>query len=598
MRVSQASVKLSAIKVREGHNPRTHFDPKEMEELVASVRAVGIAQPILVRPLEGGEFELIAGERRVRAAREVFGSDGEVPALVRECSVEEAEALALVENTERADMSPTEEAESAHRILVRTKGDKDEAAAALGWDVAKLSRRLALMMLTKEVRDALTQRQIVLGVAELLAAVPQGRQNGALEKILQHNLSVAQVKAQVMTLTNKLESAIFDTVECNTCAFNSSQQRGLFGEALSDGYCTNRTCFEKKTDDHLDKIRVDLSEDVPKVVVLRSDSGVVPIKLLVEGPMGVGEEQHQQCLGCQNYGATVSALPGSEGAVEKGLCFDGSCHADKVTAQIKVRKAQERAESDASQEKRAKGASEAEAKAAGSKAGAEAIKRVTKAAAKKADVGAGVKTYRVKEWRQMAAREVFAHEEKALCLLLALGMSGQAREVNASKLGEVFAKLGGVKPALLEGVGVTASTVEQATPEVRRKGLCAMAASSMSQIDERHLVDAMDYLDVDVGKHWKLCPEYLGLLTKSEIESIAKELGIDKAMDTKVFKAALAGKKAELIKTLLDVQGFTYDGAVPKDMQYRPEQAEAEEDGANDSTEGQTQEEHAQQMAV
>ena len=581
--MSLMSVKLASIKVKEGHNPRTYFDTEEMQALVESVRAVGIAQPILLRPLEGGEYQVIAGERRLRAAREVFGEDGEIPALIRECSQEEAEILALVENTERADMSPTEEAEQANRILTRCKGDKQEAAAALGWPVSKLTRRVALMTLTKEVREALTQRRIVLGVAELLAAVPQGRQNGALEKIIEHDLSVAQVKAQVMTLTNTLASAIFDTGDCASCQFNTSQQRGLFGESLSDGYCTNRTCFEKKTDDKLAAMQSELSEEVPKVVVLRQDSGIVPIRLVVDGPMGVGEQQHQQCLGCQNYGATISALPSAMGEVERGICFDGSCHAGKVAAQIKARKEQQRAEQAAVQEQKAKGASDEQAKAAGKKAGAAAKEKVAKAVAKKAEVGTAIKTYRVAQWRQMAAREVFADETKARCVLLALGLSGQSRQVNEGKLNEVFEKLGGGEAGRFKGVGVLARIVESASQKVRDQALSAMAASAMSNIDERQLVDVMTYLDVKVGKHWKLCSEYLTLLTKSEIESVAKELGIADSMEAKAFKSALTGKKEDLIKSLLSVQGFEYAGAVPKDMQYREDREAAREAGEYDA---------------
>lgn len=591
--MSLMSVKLASIKVRDGHNPRTYFDAEEMQALVESVRAVGIAQPILLRPLEGGEYQVIAGERRLRAAREVFGEDGEIPALIRDCSQEEAEILALVENTERADMSPTEEAEQANRILTRCKGDKQEAATALGWPISKLTRRVALMALTKEVREALTQRKIVLGVAELLAAVPQGRQNGALEKIIEHDLSVAQVKAQVMTLTNTLASAIFDTGECATCAFNTSQQRGLFGESLSDGYCTNRTCFDKKTDDKLAAVQKELAEEVPKVVVLRQDSGVVPIKLVVDGPMGVGEQQHQQCMGCQNYGATISALPGAMGEIERGICFDGSCHAGKVTAQIKARKEQQRAEQAAVQEQKAKGASDEQAKAAGKKAGAAAKAKVAKAVAKKADVGTAVKTYRVAQWRQMAAREVFADETKARCVLLALGLSGQSRHVNEGKLTEVFEKLGGGKAGRLNGVGKLAQIVESASQKVRDQTLSAMAASAMSNLEERELLGVMTYLDVKVGKHWKLCAEYLTLLTKSEIESVAKELSLAGAMEAKAFKTALAGKKEDLIKTLLAVQGFEYAGAVPKDMEYRADGLAGQQEGADDPDDADHQQQDA-----
>lgn len=218
-----------------GRNPRTYFDPQEFAELVDSVRASGIAQPILVRPLEDGTYRIIAGERRVRAAREVMGADGDIPALVRTCTDDEEDVLSLIENVDRAAMSGAEEAEQANRVLIRAKGDRVEAAAILGWNPDKLTRRLALMQLTPECRKALTARQIKLGHAELLASVPKDKQNPALEKIVAMGMSVHDLKRQVSAMAKDLKVAIFDTAACNGCQFNSAQQQALFSEAVQIG---------------------------------------------------------------------------------------------------------------------------------------------------------------------------------------------------------------------------------------------------------------------------------------------------------------------------------------------------------------------------
>ena len=126
---------------------------------------------ILVRPRDAGRYEIVAGERRWRAARKVFGDEYEIPALVRDLDDGEADEAALIENIQRADMSPTEEAEAAAKILGRCQGDRDEASRRLGWSRTTLDKRLALMNCSERVRRALSERRIQLGNAELLDAV-------------------------------------------------------------------------------------------------------------------------------------------------------------------------------------------------------------------------------------------------------------------------------------------------------------------------------------------------------------------------------------------------------------------------------------------
>lgn len=105
-----------------GKNPRDYFDPEKMIELETDIREHGIIEPIIVRPREGGHFQIVAGERRWRAAGTVFGEDYPVPVVIRDLSDEEAEAVAMSENYHRDDMSAAEEAKAAQRQLMRNRG--------------------------------------------------------------------------------------------------------------------------------------------------------------------------------------------------------------------------------------------------------------------------------------------------------------------------------------------------------------------------------------------------------------------------------------------------------------------------------------------
>lgn len=241
---------LALSSLRPGANPRRYFDDKTHAEMVASLKLRGMLQPILARPdpVEDGAFQIVAGGRRHRAAVEAFGADGIVPVRILMMTDSEALEAAIDENDIRDDASETEQADAAVRILSACQGDRAEAARRLAWSPAKLDRRLALANLADPVKVALDQRQIKVGHAELLAAVPGDKQAKALETIVTAGLDVAKTRELLMRVTQSLAAAVFDKTECLTCPFNSGSQRALFETHVDDGHCTNPGCYQLKTE--------------------------------------------------------------------------------------------------------------------------------------------------------------------------------------------------------------------------------------------------------------------------------------------------------------------------------------------------------------
>lgn len=261
---------MSLARIRQGDNPRRYFNQEKHAELVASIRLRGIIQPLLIRPVPNaeGEYSIVAGGRRYKAAAEALGSDADVPVLIREMTDEEALEAAIDENDNREDASETEQADAAVRVLAACQGDRAEAARRLAWSPAKLDRRLALANLADPVKAALDERRIKVGHAELLAAVPADKQEKALDTILINGLGVAKTRELLMRVTQSLAGAQFDKAECTTCPFNSASQRALFATHVDDGYCTNPGCFQLKTEAEA----VAVAASAPSVEQVASDA--------------------------------------------------------------------------------------------------------------------------------------------------------------------------------------------------------------------------------------------------------------------------------------------------------------------------------------
>jgi ParB family chromosome partitioning protein len=190
-----AQVPIDRVR-RNPHQPRVAFNEEELAELAASIAAHGVIQPIVVRGSADGGYELVAGERRLRAAR--MAGLQMIPAVVRESEANELLELALVENVQRADLNPIEEA-SAYRELIGEFGLTHEAVATrVGKSRVAISNALRLLDLAAETRQAIIDGRITEGHGRALAAltIPE-LQRAVLQVVLERHLSVRQTEELV-----------------------------------------------------------------------------------------------------------------------------------------------------------------------------------------------------------------------------------------------------------------------------------------------------------------------------------------------------------------------------------------------------------------
>ncbi len=180
--------------------PRRIFKEAELSELEASLRATGLLQPITVRRKTGGGWELVAGERRLRAATRLGWT--EIPALVRDFDDRAMLTLALVENLQRADLNAFEEAEGYQRLLNEFELTQQQVADAVGKDRSTITNMLRVLSLPPSVRSMVEADQISAGHARALLAVKDAKRQQALaNEIVAHHLSVRDVEARARSFT-------------------------------------------------------------------------------------------------------------------------------------------------------------------------------------------------------------------------------------------------------------------------------------------------------------------------------------------------------------------------------------------------------------
>ena len=192
---------LSVDRLRPGkYQPRAKMDAASLAELALSIKEQGVMQPILVRPVDGGMFEIVAGERRWRAAQQA--GLREIPALVKNVPDQAALAVALIENIQREDLNPLEEARGLARLIDEFGLTHEAAAKAVGRSRSAVSNLLRLNGLAPPVQEYLLAGQIEMGHARALLALPVAQQSGSAARVVSEALTVRDTERLVHDLLN------------------------------------------------------------------------------------------------------------------------------------------------------------------------------------------------------------------------------------------------------------------------------------------------------------------------------------------------------------------------------------------------------------
>lgn len=193
--IASALQELPVDKIQRGaYQPRKHFDEESLQELANSISAQGVVQPIVVRR-EGTHYELIAGERRWRAAQ--LAGLQSIPAVIKDIDTQSAAAIALIENIQREDLNPLEEANALQRLIDDFSLTHMQVAEAVGRSRVAVSNLLRLLELAAPVKDMVNRNLLSMGHARALLALAQQEQSEIARVVVNRGLSVRETEALV-----------------------------------------------------------------------------------------------------------------------------------------------------------------------------------------------------------------------------------------------------------------------------------------------------------------------------------------------------------------------------------------------------------------
>ncbi|MBK5968774.1 MULTISPECIES: ParB/RepB/Spo0J family partition protein [Thiorhodovibrio] len=199
---SEAVTELGVEHIRRGrYQPRREFDPDSLSELADSIAAQGVLQPIVVRRLDDGDYEIVAGERRWRATQQA--GLAKIPVVVRDVDEKTALAIALIENIQRDDLHPLEEASALHRLAEEFSLTHQQVAEAVGKSRTTVTNLLRLLELEPDTKTYLDQRQLEMGHARALLGLKGRNQSDAADQVVRRGLSVRDTEKLVRRWQNE-----------------------------------------------------------------------------------------------------------------------------------------------------------------------------------------------------------------------------------------------------------------------------------------------------------------------------------------------------------------------------------------------------------
>lgn len=272
MKAEHSQIRLDRIK-ESPSNPRKNFDLQELAELAKSIAEHGVLQPIVVRPRGSGAYEIVVGHRRFRATK--LTAQPTIPAIIRELEDGEVLELQIIENNQRQDIDPLEEADAICELMSKHGRELADIAAKLGRPEQYIRRRLKLTGLVPELRQLLETERIGLGSAEALASLPIEMQEELSQSTISpdktgfedqpRKWSMSDVRWAIDRATRSLERAPWEMDEvfedlpsCHGCAFRSGAQTSLPGLDDSGDRCLKSACFETKVEAKRAELEADL----------------------------------------------------------------------------------------------------------------------------------------------------------------------------------------------------------------------------------------------------------------------------------------------------------------------------------------------------
>lgn len=202
---SSGNIRVESIEVNP-HQPRANFDEQALQELAESIKTYGLIQPVTVRPVANGKYELISGERRLRASK--LAGLKEIPAFVRTVDDLQSIQMALVENIQREDLNALEIALSYQRLIDECGFTQDEVSAKVGKNRSTITNYLRLLKLARETQIAVRDNTITMGHARALVALEDNKlQEKILKEVIKNGLSVRQTEALVKKNSEEFKPA-------------------------------------------------------------------------------------------------------------------------------------------------------------------------------------------------------------------------------------------------------------------------------------------------------------------------------------------------------------------------------------------------------
>ena len=270
-----------------GTNPRKHFDKKQMDELKNSIKEKGIIQPLLVRPFkeDAETYEIVAGERRYKAALEIGNLT--VPVIARDLTDEQALEIQVIENLQREDIHPLEEAEGYQQLIDKNGADAQSIAEKIGKSPSYVHKRLVLLQLSAPVKEFYLEGNLNAEQAMLIARLPEEQQKNVFKTVqdtfkYRHTVSSNDLRGWIEAAYCNLKTAPFKLDEiallpsagaCSVCPKRTGNNTELFDDVRLKDTCTDPHCFHEKIKAFISRKADQLREKNGEVVLITEEYG-------------------------------------------------------------------------------------------------------------------------------------------------------------------------------------------------------------------------------------------------------------------------------------------------------------------------------------